>query len=434
MTKRIARISISVLLIFSLAAVMLLFTQCSKEEEAPAPAPEPTEEAEEQVTEEAPTVEAADYEDGIYFAQEDGFSEKTGWKYMVTLEVEDGEIVSAEWNGANVEGGLDKKTTDKMGMYNMVAFGGAQAEWYEQAEKAEQFLLENQDPAAITYSDDEGHTDDIAGVSIHVVEFFDLAEKALAQGPTGLGPYEDGRYFAQAMEFAGSGWKSTVDLTVVSGRIVAAYWDAVNEAGESKKVASEEGDYGMVAKGGAQAEWHVQAEEAEKFLLDNQDPAAITYDEEGYTDDLSGVSIHVNDFFELAEKALNDGPDGKAPYKDGKYHAEADAFSESSGWKTTVDIVVANGFIVAVNWNAVNEAGENKKEVDAAGEYGMVEHGGAQSDWTVQANLMEQRLLETQDPAAISVNEDGYPDAVSGVSIHVDDFVELAAEALAEAE
>lgn len=105
-----------------------------------------------------------------------------------------------------------------------------------------------------------------------------------------------------------------------------------------------------------------------------------------------------------------------------------------SGWKSTVDLTVVSGRIVAAYWDAVNEAGENKKEVDAAGEYGMVEHGGAQSDWTVQANLMEQRLLETQDPSAISVSEDGYPDAISGVSIHVDDFVELAAEALAEAE
>jgi hypothetical protein len=62
----------------------------------------------------------------------------------------------------------------------MVEKGGAQAEWHEQAKAAEAYLLEVQDPTAIEYTDDEGHTDAISGVSIHVIEFFDLVEKALA--------------------------------------------------------------------------------------------------------------------------------------------------------------------------------------------------------------------------------------------------------------
>jgi len=190
----------------------------------------------------------------------------------------------------------------------MVAKGGAQAEWHEQAIAAENYLIETQDPTAITYTDDAGHTDDIAGVSIHVVEFFNLAEKALEKGPVALGPYEDGVYYAEAAEFASSGWKGTVDLTVYNGRIMAVNWSAVNEAGQDKKEASINGDYGMVAKGGAQAEWHEQAYAAEAFLLETQDPAAITYNADGYTDAISGVSVHVNDFVELVEKALEAGP------------------------------------------------------------------------------------------------------------------------------
>ena len=57
--------------------------------------------------------------------------------------------------------------------------GGAQAEWHEQAEAATAHLIEIQDPTSITYVDDAGHTDDIAGVSINVDTFFELAEKAL---------------------------------------------------------------------------------------------------------------------------------------------------------------------------------------------------------------------------------------------------------------
>ena len=32
------------------------------------------------------------FEDGFYFAQEDGFSESNGWKYMVMFEVDGGEV------------------------------------------------------------------------------------------------------------------------------------------------------------------------------------------------------------------------------------------------------------------------------------------------------------------------------------------------------
>ncbi|MGI6778224.1 MAG: FMN-binding protein [Acetivibrionales bacterium] len=119
------------------------------------------------------------YKDGIYSAEEDGFDESSGWKNVVTLQVKDGKIVDAEWNAIHKDGGDDKKTLSADGKYGMQEKGGAQAEWHEQAEKVEQYLLKTQDPSDISYSDDEGHTDAISGASIHVKEFFDLAAKAL---------------------------------------------------------------------------------------------------------------------------------------------------------------------------------------------------------------------------------------------------------------
>lgn len=249
---------------------------------------------------------SAGYEDGLYFAQEDTFSAKTGWKYMVSLEVKDGTIVSAEWNGANKSAGVDKITASESGAYGMVAKGGAQAEWHEQAAKAEAFLLEEQDPTAISYTNAEGNTDAISGVSIHVKEFFTLAEEALARGPVGYGMWKDGSYHAEQESFSStSGWKSTIDVTVISGYIVAVNWDAVHkDGGDTKKVQSADGRYGMVAKAGAQAEWHEQAMKMEAELLASQDPSMIDYNSDGYTDAVSGVSIHVNDFVELAAEAL----------------------------------------------------------------------------------------------------------------------------------
>jgi major membrane immunogen (membrane-anchored lipoprotein) len=121
---------------------------------------------------------AAGYKDGTYSAEEEAFAEN-GWKYKVTIEVKDGKIVKADWNGVHKDGGKDKKTLSADGEYGMVANGGASAEWHEQAALVEAYLIEKQDPSAIAYTDDEGHTDAITGASIHVKEFFDLAAKAL---------------------------------------------------------------------------------------------------------------------------------------------------------------------------------------------------------------------------------------------------------------
>jgi major membrane immunogen (membrane-anchored lipoprotein) len=374
------------------------------------------------------------YEDGIYFAMEEGFS-GSGWKYVVTLEVSNGNIVSADWNGVHIKAGRDKKTVSKAGDYGMVARGGAISEWDVQAEAAEAYLLKTQDPNAINYTNDAGNTDDIAGVTIHVVEFFSLAEKALAAGPVGRGPYADGHYYAEEDSFSGSGWKYFVDMTVVNGYIAAVNWNGANaSAGPLKKEVSKSGAYGMVARGGAISEWDVQAEAAEAYLLETQDPAAINYTSDaGNTDDIAGVTIHVVEFFSLAEKALEAGPQEIGPYADGLYHAEEAAFG-SSGWRYVVDLTVNNGRIVAASWNGAHrDSGTDKKTRSKDGEYGMVARGGAISEWDVQAKAAEAFLLDTQDPAAVNYTTDaGNTDDIAGVTIHVVEFFSLAEKALAQ--
>ncbi|MNJ51603.1 hypothetical protein D3C77_469130 [compost metagenome] len=81
-------------------------------------------------------------------------------------------------------------------------------------------------------------------------------------------------------------------------------FSGVNEAGEDKKLNSIDGKYGMVEKGGAQAEWHEQAAIAEQYLLEKQDPAAVSFNDEGKTDAISGVSISLKSYYDLAAKAL----------------------------------------------------------------------------------------------------------------------------------
>ncbi len=237
----------------------------------------------------------AKYADGIYFAQEDQFS-KSGWKYNVTLEVDGGEIVKAVWNGANINAGPDKVSLSKSGKYGMVKNGGASAPWYEQAAAAEAYLLKTQDPAAITYKDDAGHTDAFSGASIHVIEFFTLAEKALAAGPVGYGPYKDGAYHAEQPAFD-HGYKYFVDVTVISGYIVAVNWDGLAEDGTSNKAQkSMDGEYGMMKNGGAMAPWFEQAAAVEANLLATQDTEM--------PDAVSGATIGLDPFYALLNEAL----------------------------------------------------------------------------------------------------------------------------------
>ncbi|MBW4837899.1 MAG: FMN-binding protein [Paenibacillaceae bacterium] len=246
------------------------------------------------------------------------------------------------------------------------------------------------------------------------------------------GKYQDGVYYAQGEVDAESGWQSYVTLTVSGGKITEAKWNALSEKAPVDKVTySKEGKYGMKA-GGAASEWHEQAEKVEQFLLEKQDPKAVTLNEEGKTDAIAGVSVHVNDFFNLADQALTAGPVEAGSYKDGTYHAEGAAFDEHSGWKDTVDVVVAAGKIVKVNFSGVNDKGEDKKQSSIDGKYGM-KAGGAQAEWHEEAAKAEAYLVEKQDPASVTFNAEGKTDAIAGASITLQPFFELVTKALESA-
>lgn len=284
------------------ALVAALFVGCSPAapvEEAPAP--------EEVVVEEVVVEEEAMYKDGVYFAKEDGFSEETGWKYYVTIEVKDGKIDNATWNGVHKDAGMDKKTLSTEGLYGMVEKAGAQSEWHEQAALVEAYLIEKQNPEDITYQEDNYHSDAISGATIGVSPFFGLAKQALAGEVATSGTYTDGFYHAEEADFSEeTGWKYMVDVTVVNGYIEAVSWNGMHkDGGDDKITQSTNGEYGMVENGGAQSAWFTQAEIVEAYLINTQDPSAITYQEDNYhTDAISGATIGVSPFFTLASEAL----------------------------------------------------------------------------------------------------------------------------------
>lgn len=249
------------------------------------------------------------YEDGIYFASEDAFA-GSGWKSHVVITVADGKIVDADWNGINRVPTQNKKTKSMDGNYGMVAFGDAISEWHEQAEVAEQYLLDMQtaDTAEGFYKDDEGHTDAIAGVSIHVSAFFDLAEKALASDAVPVGMYDDG-FPMSSIEPDDKGWQYMSQFIVVNGTIVDANFNSqsitdVDEDGNPLDKKGQAYEYGMIENAGSEYEWFEQANMAGEFVVANQGFDVNYSDDEGHTDSIAGVTIHVNQMAELFTKAF----------------------------------------------------------------------------------------------------------------------------------
>ena len=248
----------------------------------------------------AVSVSAQTRANGIYFAEQSSYS-NSGWKYQAVLEVKGGKIVSAKWNAVNNLGLADKKTVAAAGQYGMAKIA-KQGEWDVQAARVEAELLRVQDPAKIAVKAD-GKTDAISGVSITVKEFLVLAKEALAASPVPKGSYKnDGWFYAKSATFDSSGYASTALVTVVNGRIVSAVWNALHKnGGDSKYVRAVKGSYKMNAK---QGEWNLQSERVGAELVKLQDPTKYSINANNKTDAISGVSVTMKDFADVANEAL----------------------------------------------------------------------------------------------------------------------------------
>jgi len=233
--------------------------------------------------------------DGVYFAQDQGFAPESGWKEQVVVTVAGGKITKVVWNGVSNAGVADKKTVAAAGGYGMKKASKLGLEWDQEAANVEAYLVKTQNPGFDKFKQD-GTTDAISGASLHVKNFYDLVNKALAAGPVAKGIYKkDGWYFKEQAAFdAQTGWKESILLTVVNGRIVDALWNGTSNdpAKKSKLIEALAGRYGMgkVAKNG---EWNVQAAAVQAAILKVQDPATIPVKADGTTDAISGASIHM---------------------------------------------------------------------------------------------------------------------------------------------
>ena len=232
---------------------------------------------------------------GVYFAQDNDFAPQAGWKEQIVVTVAGSKITKVIWNGVSNLGVADKKTVAAAGGYGMKKASKLGLEWDQEAANVETYLLKSQNPEFDKFKQD-GTTDAISGASLHIKIFYDLLNKALAAGPVAKGIYKkDGWFFKEQADFdTQTGWKDSVLITVVNGRIVDVIWNGTNKAPalKSKLVEALAGRYGM-SKAAKKGEWNVQAAAVQAAIVKAQDPAKIAVKKDGTTDAISGASLHV---------------------------------------------------------------------------------------------------------------------------------------------
>ena len=199
----------------------------------------------------------------------------------------------------------------------------------------------------------------------------------------------DGEYEYMVDQPDSNGYRSRVMLTVENGVITACNWDAQAEDGT----------------------WKSQTLDG----LENGN---------GYTDVVSGVSINIQPFIDGVEECLMQAAESLMDIEepevllDGEYSYEDEEF-DSMGYKNMITMTVENGAITYVSWDAKDQNGETKSQLSADGRYVMTEAG---LTWDKQAEALAQYVIENQTVTGLA-DENGYTDAVSGVSINVFPFV-----------
>lgn len=198
----------------------------------------------------------------------------------------------------------------------------------------------------------------LPGTSVSLEESEEAApeEPAEAQDLSVLegASFTDGTYEAKTAEADSNGFIEEVTLTVKDGAITEVNWDAVTEDGNKKSIMSENGEYTMTEDG---LTWKEQAEALAKALIENQSLSFLTTDAEGKTDAVTGVSISVNSFIDLATQCLEEASGIEAPAAaEAPQEESAEEASESNAEGTQIDAVAGATMSSTAAVTGINEA------------------------------------------------------------------------------
>ena len=252
-----------------------------------------------------------------------------------------------------------------------------------------------------------------AGLDISGILGLEAEKSSVADG------LKDGPFTAKT-EANEAGDYSYVTITVADGKVTNVVWDEIT-GGASKAELAANGQYVMVE---GNPTWKDQSESLGAYVVANQTTDGIM-NETGYTDAVSGVSIYVGGFVDLVNQAMAQAS-ATVALKDGPHTAQTEP--NEKGDYGYVTVTIENGKIVSAIWDEIT-GGASKAELAANGQYVMVE---GNPTWKDQSESLGAYVVENQTTDGI-MNETGYTDAVSGVSIYVGGFVDLANQAIAQA-
>ncbi|MGL4362938.1 MAG: hypothetical protein ACRCSG_06725 [Cellulosilyticaceae bacterium] len=271
--------------------LMLAFTGCTSKEET---TPETNGQTQEQQTEE---IEGEAFTGTI--KRETLASTSKGDVLVTEVTFEDGKPVDLAID-IITEDGQSKNEIAANGEYVMVEGG---TPWNEQVAALVEHIKENNfDLSTITYTNEEGNTDVVTGVSIKVVSFVDAIDALIQEVANG----EVSQGFTGVKIGEVQGEKDTVIAKVMYefGQPVNVKFDVLADGETSKYEMAKNGEYVMVEGG---MPWNEQVDALAAFIVENNfDLSKVTtINDEGNTDVVSGVSIKVNDLLEAVAAAIN---------------------------------------------------------------------------------------------------------------------------------
>ncbi|AUD65128.1 hypothetical protein BK011_05330 [Tenericutes bacterium MZ-XQ] len=252
--------------------------------------------------------------DGEFLAYEVGIHRNAPMVTMVSVTIEDGEIVAfnidarqgsaTQTEGADTEDTADdkwsytwnEKTKKELGDdYGMVERGGAIAEWYEQAALIEAYMLEN-GVDSIEVDADTVITN-VTGVTIKDGGYTKLAADAVALAKEGkfqaVYCSSDDLVIATMMVDE-KGVASDLVLDVLQGRP-----DGATFAWRDQTKQELGADYGMKDASDIGKEWFEQADAIAAYVFENGADSIETTD--GYISNITGASVRDSGYTQVFE-------------------------------------------------------------------------------------------------------------------------------------
>jgi len=111
---------------------------------------------------------------------------------------------------------------------------------------------------------------------------------------------------------------------------------------------------------------------------------------------------------------------------DGVYYAQS-LSADSSGYIDYVEMVIENGLITTVQWNAFNTDMNIKNRRDSSLD-GVYSVSGL--NWASQSYILCHALIDCQSPDLLAMKSDGTTDIIDGVTINIRTFYDLSVECI----